>query len=260
MHALPEPSRMHALQYAFAAYLRDPSAGSTPAGVEPRRLRVYAELIYNNVESLLSSNFPVIRALYNQTGWQDLIRGFLRDHRANTPHFPEIGREFITFLGARHATDVGDPPFLPELAHYEWAELALAFDTAEINTVPHDANGDPVHGVPVTSPLAWIFTYRFPVHLIRTDFRPEAAPLDSPTVLLLVRNRVDAVRFVEINPLTQLLFERLKENTVASGLECLEALLSDVASPCTAELRETGITVLRDLHASEAILGTVPTC
>lgn len=257
MHAPPEPGRTHAMQYALAAHLRDPSAAPPPAGIEQRRLDVYAELIFNNVESLLSSNFPVIRTLHDAAGWRGLVRAFLRDHRARTPHFPEIGREFMTFLGARHAAGAGDPPFLPELAHYEWAELALAFDAAEIDAVPHNAAGDPIYGVPVVSPLAWTFVYRFPVHRIRADYRP-ATPPETTTVLLLVRNRGDTVRFVEINPLTQLLLERLQENRSISGLECLETLLVEVAPQHTAELREAGIAVMRDLHASEAILGTLP--
>lgn len=249
--------RTRALQYAFAAYLRDPVQTPPPTGIEQRRLDVYAELVFNNVESLLSSNFPVIRTLYDQVGWRDLVRGFLRDHRAHTPHFPEIGREFIDFIGTRHVAGAGDPPFLPELAHYEWAELALAFDPKEIDAVPHDAGGDPVSGVPVVSPLAWIFAYRFPVHRIRADWRPDAAP-NAPTVLLLVRNRADTVRFIEINPLTQLLLERLQENTTASGLVCLDALLAEIAPQDTVTLRAAGIAVLHDLQANEAILGTVP--
>jgi hypothetical protein len=112
-----------------------------------------------------------------------------------------------------------------------------------------------VHGVPVVSPLAWPLGYRFPVQLIAPNFRPDVAP-EQPTLLLLVRNRGDAVSFIEINPLTALLLQKLQENTTHTGLECLDALLRENGQDGDAAMREGGITVLHELKAREAILGT----
>ena len=99
-----------------------------------------------------------------------------------------------------------------------------------------------------------MLAYRFPVHGIGPDFRPDAAPAD-PTVLLLVRGRDDKVRFHEINALSALLIERLRENTQLSGEQCVDALLAERGADARA-LRDAGIAVLRELQAREAILGT----
>ncbi len=256
-NAMPPAAELHALQRDFAACIREPERADLPSGVDPRRMQVYRELFYNNVEGLLSSNFPVIRTLYADAGWHALIAAFLRDHRAQTPLFPEIGREFLRWLEQRQGDGCGDPPFLLELAHYEWAELALSLDEQEIDDQPHDAGGDVVAGIPVVSPLAWVLGYRFPVHRISADFRPDEAP-GAPTLLLLIRDRRDEVGFLEINALTAALIERLQANTDATGGDVVAALLAEVAPDNAAALHEAGCAILRDLHAREALSGTRP--
>jgi hypothetical protein len=252
----PELSRAQALQYRFAAYLRDPERTPPPPGIENRRMGVYRDLVYTSMESFIASNFPLIRSLYEDAPWAALARDFLREHRCHTPLFPEFGREFLRYLEMRQEQRRGDPPFLLELAHYEWAELALSLDETSIERVRHDPDGDPLAGVPVMSPLACVFAYRFPVHRIAPEFRPCEAPAD-PTLLLLVRGRDDTVRFHEINALSALLIERLRQNTQASGDECIEALIADYPDAITANLRDTGAAMLYQLKQCEAILGTL---
>ncbi|HZP66585.1 MAG TPA: putative DNA-binding domain-containing protein [Rudaea sp.] len=258
--AAPEPraaGRSQRLQYEFCAHVRDPERRPAPAGIEDRRMGIYRDLIFCNVEQFISSNFPVIRTLYNDTEWHALVRDFLREHECHTPLFPEFAREFLRYLEFRRGEGRDDADFLLELAHYEWAELALALDENEIASVPHDPDGDPLAGVPVVSPVACVLAYRYPVHLIGPDFLPGAAP-ETPTVLLLVRGRDDKVRFHEINPLSAMLIERLQQNTDASGLACLEALLAERGAPADDALRDAGRHVLAELKQNEAILGTVP--
>jgi len=148
--------RSQRLQYQFTAHMRDPQANPAPAGIEDRRMGIYRDLIFCNMEQFVSSNFPVIRTLYNDAEWNSLVRDFLREHECHTPLFPEFGREFLRYVEWRQQQGKGDPPFLLELAHYEWAELALNLDENEISAVPHDADGDAVSGIPAMSPLACV--------------------------------------------------------------------------------------------------------
>lgn len=244
------------VQAGFAAHLRDPQNVAAPGGIEERRLAIYRELVYNNLADLLGGNFPVIRSLFEPPDWETLIRSFLRDHRARTPLFTEIAREFIGFLQERADAGMADPAFLVELAHYEWSELALSLDEASIDAVACDEGGDVVHGVPVTSPLARLLAYRFPVHEIGPAFRPDAVPA-QPTLILLVRDRTDEVRFLAVEPLTAMLFERLAVNTTASGLSCLHDLLDELGRNDHA-MRESGLAMLHDLRRREILLGCVP--
>jgi hypothetical protein len=260
MHAALEPGRTQRLQYQFTAHLRDPAQKSAPAGIEDRRMGIYREMVFANMESYISSNFPVIRSLYNDTEWSVLARDFLREHQCHTPLFPEFGREFLRYLELRQEQDRGspqvrDPEFLLELAHYEWAELALSLDEAQIGDVPHDPDGDPLTGIPAISPLACVLGYRYPVHCIRPDFRPAEASAE-PTLLLLVRGRDDKVRFHEINALSAMLIERLQANSEQTGTQCVDALLADYEPAIARDLRAAGLAMLTELKSQEAILGT----
>ncbi|HEX5124052.1 MAG TPA: putative DNA-binding domain-containing protein [Rhodanobacteraceae bacterium] len=243
-----------AIQHAFAAHLRDPARAPAPGDVEPRRMAVYTELFFNNIESLIAANFPVIRTLHDDDAWRELVRAFYRDHRCHTPLFTDIAREFIRYLETRADANAGDPPFLVELAHYEWSELALSLDETDLATIGRDAHGDVVDGIPLASPLARVLAYRFPVHRISRDFRPTEAP-PQPTLILLTRDRADALHFLEIDALTALLFERLQQNTTRSGRACLDALLTELGRDDPA-LRDSGLGILRHLRERDALLGT----
>ncbi len=245
----PEASRLAHQQAAFAAYLRDPARTEAPPAA-PERLALYRELFFNTLRDLVGSTFPVLRAILGEAGWEALIRQFQRDHRCRTPLFPELGREFLDWLDTRPA----QPPFLHELAHYEWIELALALDEAE--AVPEDItpDGDPLDAVPVVSPLAWPLAYRFPVHRIAPTFQPQEPP-DSPTFLLIRRDAADRIHFHEIDALTHALLQALHDEcTARSGHELIERLAA--GHPDSATLSAHAAERLRELRARGAICGT----
>jgi hypothetical protein len=168
------PESLARLQASFAAHIRDPQSVAAPEGIEDRRMGIYRDLFFNNIVNFLSGNFPVLRTLYTEKEWTTLCREFYRDYRCHTPLFPELPREFLQYLQDHRQDHEGDPPFMLELAHYEWVELALSLDEADIDTIEVDPEGDLLHGIPVLSPLAWPLSYRYPVHHIRADFQHPA--------------------------------------------------------------------------------------
>lgn len=251
MHAPEAPARLRAQQLALTRHLRDPQAQPAPEGVEDRRLAVYRELLFNNVASLLAGNFPVIRTLLDDDAWHALVRAFFRDHRCQTPLFPELGREFLRFLESR---DTLDPPFLAELAHYEWVELALQISEA---TVPsHDPDGDLLDARPLLSPLAWPLAYAWPVHRIGPEYRPASAP-DSPTLLLVRRDADGTVRFSELSPLAFRLLQRIEESPQLHGRAQLLALATEAGVADADAFVAQGLGLLRQMQGAGVIPGTV---
>lgn len=119
---------LHSQQLALTRYLRDPDRHAPPAGMDAARASIYLDLVFNNLSGVLGGTFPVLIAVLGEAGWRDLIRRFLREHRAKTPYFGEIAQEFVAFVACLEvSSDQAQPgyPFLPELAHYEWVEMAL---------------------------------------------------------------------------------------------------------------------------------------
>ena len=210
-------------QLAMAGYLRDPAASPPPRGVEQRRLDIYQRLVYNNIEGFISKGFPVLRSLYGDDDWQQLVRGFIQAHRCSTPYFMEISQEFLQYLLQEYQPRDLDPPFMAELAHYEWVELAL--DVAEESPPPAVQVDDPLAAVPRLSPLAWLLSYRFPVHQIGPRNQPREE--GEPTYLVVYRDRQERVRFMELNAVTARLVELTRDNSEATGAGLLATLAAE---------------------------------
>ena len=49
------------IQYEFAAHIRNPKQNPKPEDVEERRMKIYSELFFNNVEDFMSNTYPVLK-------------------------------------------------------------------------------------------------------------------------------------------------------------------------------------------------------
>jgi hypothetical protein len=251
------PESLFKLQTSFAAHIRDPHNMPAPEGIEDRRMAIYRDLFFSNICTFLSSNFPVLKTLYKESDWTILCRDFYRDYRCHTPLFPEIPREFLQYLQDHRQDKAGDPPFMLELAHYEWVELALSLDETDVDQIPVNPEGDLLSGIPVLSPLVWPLSYQYPVHRIRTDFQPLSPP-EKATHLLVWRQADFKVRFMQLNEISMLLVQKMKEQTDMSGLDLLETVAGIIKHPKPQVVLDAGTALLNELKTKQVILGTRP--
>ena len=242
-------SALASAQLALARHIRNPDRHPAPADIEPRRLTIYRELIYNTVEGFIASGFPVLRTLLDDPAWHALVRRFLDTHGCQTPYFLHIAEEFLAFLDAG-GESLGLPPFAQELAHYEWVEMAL--DVAGDECPDFDPGADLLDGVPLLNPLAWPLAYRWPVHMIARDNQP-AEPPPLPTCLVVYRGSDDRVHFLESNASTLRLLELLSAGTL-SGREALRQLAAELGPQAGDVTGEPGNVMLRTL-AARGLLG-----
>lgn len=245
-------------QYQFASHIRNPDVNPAPAGIEDRRMEIYRDLFYKNVESFISNGFPVLRRLMNDDQWHAMVRDFFVKHQCHSPYFVEISQEFLGYLDSEREPDESDFPFMLELAHYEWVELALDVDENEIPTSGFNPNGDLMAGHPVVSPLAWVLQYQYPVHQISPDFIPEE-PSGQPIFLLVYRNKDDHVKFMEINAVTARLLTILQEREFCKGEDAVGQLIDELNHPNPDVVLEGGRQALEHLLRQEIILGTALT-
>lgn len=243
-------------QYALAAHIRDPEHRPAPAGVEDRRIAIYRELFFNNLRNLLGTMFPVLRKLHDDDHWGHFIREFMRNHRAKTPYFLELPKEFLNFLQNEYEARVDDYPFLIELAHYEYIELALSISTEENNMTNVDPNGDMLTGIPVKSVLAWVYAYQYPVHRVSKKYLPKE-PEDQPIYLAVYRRASDKVGFLELNPVTAGLLNAIDENESGKNGE---QLLGDIATSINYvnvdDFIRHGASALEEMRNIEILTGT----
>jgi hypothetical protein len=130
----------------------------------------------------------------------------------------------------------------------------LAQDENELDDIKVDRNADLLSGVPVLSPLAWPLTYRYPVHRIGPANQPLEPPA-SATQLLAYRNRVNKVKFMQLNDVTQWLVTALGEERSLTGRQLLEELAGVLQHPNPDRLIESGHQLLRDFLKKDIVLG-----
>ncbi|GMQ88151.1 MAG: DUF2063 domain-containing protein [Gammaproteobacteria bacterium] len=243
-------------QYEFAAHIRDPEHNKVPTGIEDRRMKIYRDLFYNNVEDFLSNGFPVLRELMDNMRWHALARDFFAHHQCHSPLFLEIPREFLNYLEQERGERPDDFPFLLELAHYEWVELALSVADNEEETIAADPQGDMLDGIPVLSPLAWPLSYRYPVHRISPDFIP-CTPGEQTTYLLVYRDNNDEVGFIELNQVSARLFALLQEGSTRSGRKALAMIAEELQHPDPDAVINGGKQILQEWRQRGIMLGTL---
>ncbi len=239
-------------QFAPARHLRQPRRVALPVGVSVRRAAVYHELVRNNLESFLLGCFPVSHALLGARRWTRLVDAFFREARCHTPYFREIPREFLHWLLETEALPVAVvmPPWSRELAHYEWAELAV--DVMETAPPKHAAAGDLMASQPVLAPALMNLTYAWPVHRIGRDWRPRKP---QTTHLLVFRDADETVQFIELNPVSARLMALLKAESLTGHAACLR-VAGELGSPDFYALIKHGTQFLNQLRAAGAILGS----
>ncbi len=250
------PARLLALQQRFASHLRDPEHVPPPDGIEPRRMAIYRRLFFNNLSNLFARNFPVIRQLYSEPEWQAIIREFMIDHRARTPLFTEIGSEFVDFLDQRAIDQPDQPPWLAELAHWEYLETCVRLDASllpEQASEPGQSDAELLARSFTINPSLRIGNYRWPVHRIGPDSPVPCEPASDPVLLAVYRRRNDRVAFMQINALTASLLNDLADAPETPIGKLLETLAESLGQP-TERVLASGRQLVRTLLEREVLL------
>jgi hypothetical protein len=241
------------LQSGFTEFLRDPSNTPMPEGVPAERMRVYQDLVFRNIRTLLTSNFPVLAQIASDTGdWDALARGFIRDHRAQTPHFPLLAAEFLEYLEELSSNpDNLDAqillryPFARELAHYEWVDLDV--EIASSPNLPEGTGEITPTDVLSLNPTAHVLAFNWPVHQIGPGFLPSQVP-DTPTFLVVFQNRHAQSEFAVLAPMTALMLENLQQRSSCSAAEHIGILAGQYGNLVPADLTAGVLTIVEQLR------------
>jgi hypothetical protein len=249
---LPPLPEFQRFQLEFTSYIRNPDGHPCPEGVEPRRIAVYARLVYSNLESFLLPCFPVVRDVLGAQRWAELVKNFLRTHGSASPFFRQIPDEFIQFLQAPNAIPETYPPFLLELAHYEWVELVLSISNRAPDWEAIAPGGSLLLDRPALNPVLANLSYRWPVHRVR----PQVGVEPAETYLLLFRDQCGDVQFTEINAYTSRLISLL-ESGEHSGQAALEIVAAESRHPMPEVVIEAGLDAMYELQTLGVLLGVV---
>ncbi len=258
----PEALHFSEYQAAFAARIRDPRGAPRPPGAPARRMKVYEELLFNNLEGFLLACYPVTRRILGARAWKRSLRRFFQEHRCHSALFRDIPKDFLDWVVEAGKGEFPTRPYLAEFMHYEWLELAVSIAPDAPDPAGIDPNGDLLAGRPVLNPSARLACYRYPVHRIGPRFRPAAANAEAYCYLLFrdaEEESRDDVRFILLNPLSARLLAMIRDHQ-PGGREALAHLFTQSATQTDPDQSERfvqlGGGLLRGLREQGALLGT----
>lgn len=242
------------IQQSFIDHIKQPSS-KLPDGTNARRMKVYRELFFNNVEGFVSSSFPVLKTLYTKDKWLTLVQTFFADHDCQTPIFIEIAQEFLAFLQTEYKFKSSDPAFMLELAHYEYMELVVA--VAKDNPQHKQINTPIIDQAFCLSDTAKVLQYSFDVQHISDEYRPET-PSDSAQFFCLYCDDQDEVIFLQLTPLSAQLLGFLSQYE-AVNFDDLKNWLANVYSNVEqAALAQGALQLLEDLASKGVVKQFIP--
>ncbi len=240
-------------QMAFTRHIRDPQNASPPEGVSERGMAVYNEIVFNNIESSVAACFPVLKKVLGEDIWLRLVREFFIHQPCTTPIFREIPEAFLAYINRVS----GLPPYVQNLAHYEWVELYLAYADETIDWSQIDTEAYLLDSPVAFVPAMTLLSYDYPVHQLSPENIP-ASPLETPVSMLVFRDADDEVKFVELNQMTAALIEDLQDGQL-SVRQALIGIASAMAFDDVDGIVDFGFELLRDLKSQGAILGVLNT-
>lgn len=237
------------LQRQFAQQIRQPQDNILPE-YDQRRMAVYQDLFYNNLEGFLAGCYPVLKEiLTGNNRWEVLTRDFMARHACTTPYFLQICEEFLIYL-ERNDLPLALPDYSRDLAHWEWMELFADISVAQDN--PAVFNAELPDAVVQITALAWLCQYTYPVHQISAQYA-EPQPADT---YLLVHRHADKVSFVVLNPLSALLFQALQQNSQQQSCSQILRNIAEQTGLDAERVINGGLQILDQWKAVGIVLGS----
>lgn len=223
-------------QASFTAHIRDPKNAPKPKGVNNARMGVYREIVFNNIFGSVSACYPVLQNILGKRKWQQLCRGFFSQHHNYSPLFRDIPKAFLDYLALTELA-----PALKQLAHYEWAELALShFPAIELIS---KADIDLLDDKLALTPAHLLLNYNYPVHTLSKSNPPKTS---EPTFILMHRNADYQIQFIVLNALTYQLLLLIQEGL--SGRQALTKIAKEIQHPEPESMIQFGKSVLTELQ------------
>ncbi len=242
------------VQRRFGRYLRDPRHEAPPEGLSGERLEVYRHAVRHNIDRFMADNFPRVRAALAPDLWDALIDCYLLHHPAQTAAFPRLPAEFLAFLTGRHAP-ASLPAQIPDLAHFEWLENAVACDEQTVPTHGFDPTGDLLEHPVLINPVHQLASYRYPVH----SAHPETLSVEEPAReihLVVFRDSAHQLHVLDLNAVTRMLFEHLRDGPEISVRRVLTDMAQTIGHPAPDVFMRGGLDILERMRRRGLVLGT----
>ena len=237
-------------QSALASYCRTGKLTTIP-GINTNNIGQYRRLVFNIVDDMLQSAFPLSHELMKAKEWHKLVLDFFATHPCQSPQVWYMPKEFYEYMKQTGSNIHEKYPHLLELLWFEWLEVELfMMDDQPVDyTISGNINKDGL----ILNPEFQLQHFTFPVHLKKSA---KITATDRGDYYLSIHRMPDSgdVSFTDLSPA----FVRMLE-ILSSGPETAEQLIHKLCAefqiPPTEEINSMCIAFIQTAITSRLIIG-----
>jgi uncharacterized protein len=176
-------------------------------GADLQRLKQYRRLVYNIVNDVMLTAYPITYELLSQTQWDQLIEDFFAQHASPEPQLWKFPYELVRYLENAEHVLLLQYPFLYDLICLEWLEIEL--HTMEDLDVPsHVLEGDWMNSKVCFQPEYTIQHFQYPVQQVKPA--EIAAKHKGDYFVLAFREKQEGeVKFIQLSTYLSFILELL---------------------------------------------------
>jgi hypothetical protein len=247
------------------------------SGFQRKQLSLYESLLKNTVEETLSTFFPFCKSVLGAQ-WAALAEQYRRTYPNRSYLLYQCAKDFPEFISTQKNL-CADLPFLPELALFEWLEVAV--ENAPHQALPASFQDDIPNTLaelsayqPIWNPDADLRTWQYPIPTIIEALSQleaggvwepmalnQSLPLSQPITLFIYRDSTTyRARFFELNALTGSLIQLSAPNKRSyHDLFCqLKETFPSLANVPMDSLMAQGLGLIKTCYQENMIVGSCP--
>lgn len=156
-----QPDNTYRQQQQLAEYCR--TGKHKPVTDKPENTTHYRRLVYNVVDDILASAFPLTKNLLSETYWNRLVENFMENHPCKTAQVWKLSAEFYEFYIHNPIPFKNNHPFIKDLLLFEYKEIEV-FMMEDIEADTFQTEGNIEMDILVPNPEIQILSLEYPVH------------------------------------------------------------------------------------------------
>lgn len=238
------------IQSKLADYCRT-GALTLTTEVNQRHVQHYRRLVYNIIDDILETAFPVFFEFAPDALWDEMVDEFFSGHHCQTPQVWRVPGEFYAYACRQNWKEKFQLPFLEDLLLFEWIEMDI--HTMQDEPYPqHSPDGDWDKDLIALNPEYRILTLQYPVHTM-PPAHIAAQHQGQYFVLIFRQPESGHVQFLDISVLYALAIEKIETGARLPAL--VDELQGIFAFPDKRAAHQHILAFLQDLRQRGFVLG-----
>ncbi|HVI48222.1 MAG TPA: DNA-binding domain-containing protein [Chitinophaga sp.] len=217
-------------QSALAGYCRTGNYHPIP-GVRDAHVGHYRRLVYNVINDMLQSAYPLTYDVLTAAEWEALVQEFFSSHACQSPQVWYMPKELYQYTTTTEHALLTKYPFLTELLWLEWLEVELFM--MEDKPATFSLSGDVLTDPLVLNPEYALQHFHYPVHLMPAR---QITAKEKGDYFLVMFRKPDTgnVEYMDLSPALVYILEQLAVKPCRA-----EELITDVCAALQIPVQES---------------------